>query len=53
MMKLQLSDVEVKRRSKFNTRVFPWHTAKVFNSADEVETWKKYGTGLNHKRLNN
>ena len=40
----ELSDEELNRRSKFNSRVLPWHTIQIFRTADEVETWRKYGT---------
>ena len=41
----EMSDEEMERRKKFNKRVFPWFTSKIFTTAEEVETWKKYGTG--------
>ena len=40
-----LTTEEIQHRQKFNKRVFPWYTIKKFSDADEVETWKKYGTG--------
>ena len=32
-----LTAPELLRRSKFNRRVFPWYTTKVFTCADDVE----------------
>ena len=43
---IELSSEEIQRRKKFNKRVFPWYTTKMFTKRDDFETWQKYGTGF-------
>ena len=43
-----LTKEEALRRSKFNSRNYPWITIMKFKDSDEVETWRKFYLRITH-----